>query len=323
MLEHLILARGTLRLREFGLSLDPTAPSALAFVSHAHQDHWAQHARVLCTPETANLLQQQGCRASIQPLAHHRPIVMGRYRLELLPAGHIAGAAQLVVDADERRTVYTGDLGPLSGLPVAGAPEIRSCDELVIDATYGHPRHTYPPPEQALQELLDAVDAARAAGRVPVVIGNALGRLQEAAHALSMAGHSLAATPTVISLTRACGSAGEVLAQRMRPFKGRPPADAVCLYSMRARTHTADWRGVHRIALTGMTAPSAAATLGVEQCVPLVDHADFDDLLRYVRRCGAAKVFTAFTHAVPLAQALADEGIDARPIQEDPQLTLF
>jgi putative mRNA 3-end processing factor len=323
MLDHLILSRGVLRLREFGLSLDPTTPSALAFVSHAHQDHWANHARTLCTPETASLLAQQECQTAIQPLPFHRPIVMGKYRLELVPAGHISGAAQLVVDADEHTTVYTGDLGPLAGLPVAGAPEIRTCDELVIDATYGHPRHVYPAPVDALAQLVDAVAAARAAGLVPVVIGNALGRLQEAAQALITAGQPLAATPTVIAITRACGPAGAELARQMRPFRGTPPADAVCLYSMRARARTADWRRVHRIALTGMTSPGAAGTLGVEQCIPLVDHADFDDLLAYVRRCGARRVWTAFTHAGPLAQALCDEGIDARPLQEDPQLTLF
>jgi putative mRNA 3-end processing factor len=314
---------GLLRLREHGLCLDARRPMALSFVSHAHRDHMAAHARMLCTPVTADLLAAQGWSAAAQPLEVLRPIQLGPYRLELLPAGHISGAAQLLVTAGAHRTIYTGDLGPLAGSVVAGRPMLTECDELIIDATYGHPRHRYEDPAVAVSQLLDRVVAARKRGEVVVVLANPVGRAQEVIHALLDAGLPVNAPPRLVALSRACGGLAALDAARLRPFRGSPPDSGVCVYPIQARARTLAWKNVFRIAVTGMLSPGTPATLGVQDVVGLTDHADFDDLLQLVEESGARRVWTAFTHAGPLAAALTERGVTAAPLVDPPQLPLF
>lgn len=320
---HVVRLQGLLRLREHGLCLDARRPVALSFVSHAHRDHMAAHARALCTPVTADLLAAQGWSTVAQPLEPMRPIQLGPYRLELLPAGHISGAAQLMVTSGTHRTIYTGDLGPLSGSLVAGRPMVTDCDELIVDATYGHPRHRYEDPSVAVARLMDAVMSAGAGGKAVVVLANPLGRAQEVIHALLDAGLGVNAPPKLVSLSRACGGLAALDAARLRPFRGSPPDSGVTVYPIQARSRTLAWKNVFRIAVTGMLSPATPATLGVQEVVGLTDHADFDDLLRLVEESGARRVWTTFTHAAALATELRERGVAASPLLDPPQLSLF
>jgi hypothetical protein len=60
-----------------------------------------------------------------------RPFALGRARLELLPAGGIPGAAELLVELGGWRGLYAGELARQAG----GEPvQVRACDALVVDA---------------------------------------------------------------------------------------------------------------------------------------------------------------------------------------------
>jgi hypothetical protein len=60
-----------------------------------------------------------------------RPFALGRARLELLPAGGIAGASQLLVELGDWRGLYAGELATSVG---GEARQVRACDVLVVDA---------------------------------------------------------------------------------------------------------------------------------------------------------------------------------------------
>ena len=59
--------------------------------------------------------------------------MLGRARLELLPSGALAGAAQLAIELGDWRGIYAG---AVNGIAVGDAEplQVRACDELVIDA---------------------------------------------------------------------------------------------------------------------------------------------------------------------------------------------
>jgi hypothetical protein len=158
---------------------------------------------------------------------------------------------------------------------------------------------------------------------VVVVLANPVGRAQEVIHALLDAGLPVNAPPRLVALSRACGGLAALDAARLRPFRGSPPDSGVCVYPIQARARTLAWKNVFRIAVTGMLSPGTPATLGVQDVVGLTDHADFDDLLQLVEESGARRVWTAFTHAGPLAAALTERGVTAAPLVDPPQLPLF
>jgi hypothetical protein len=61
---------------------------------------------------------------------------------------------------------------------------------------------------------------------------------------------------------------------------------------------------------------------GVDEAVPLSDHAGFDELLEYAMQSGAHRVLAIDGHAEELAAELRRKGMDARAVREHDQLRL-
>ena len=82
----------------------------------------------------------------VKSVPYHQPFqVTPQLRVEFLDAGHILGAAIVVMDVDagprRRRIVFTGDHGR-KNLPILRDPErIPECDALITESTYGDRLH--------------------------------------------------------------------------------------------------------------------------------------------------------------------------------------
>src|SRR4029079_1381220 len=69
--------------------------------------------------------------------------------------------------------VYAGSVDVRGGR-LSGAAELRVCDVLVVDATFGHPRFVFPPAAQTLAEIQVFVAETLAAGDTPVLLASPL-----------------------------------------------------------------------------------------------------------------------------------------------------
>jgi Cft2 family RNA processing exonuclease len=99
--------------------------------------------------------------------------------IELFPAGHILGAAGVVVTAGSSRVVVTGDVSDMTQASVPGlvVPEsARHADLLVIESTYCRPGGK--PRAQEVERFISTVAETVKTGRV-LVPAFALGRAQE------------------------------------------------------------------------------------------------------------------------------------------------
>lgn len=82
----------------------------------------------------------------LRPVPYHQAFeVLPQLRVEFLEAGHILGAAIVVLDVDDgrrqRRVVFTGDHGR-KNLPILRDPEpLPACDALITESTYGDRSH--------------------------------------------------------------------------------------------------------------------------------------------------------------------------------------
>jgi Cft2 family RNA processing exonuclease len=119
-------------------------------------------------------------RYRIRELAFGRVVeVADGVTIELFPAGHILGAAGVVVTAGSSRVVVTGDVSDLAQASVPGmvVPEsARHADLLVIESTYCRPGGK--PRDQEVERFVLAVAETVKTGRV-LVPAFALGRAQE------------------------------------------------------------------------------------------------------------------------------------------------
>ena len=161
------------------LWLDARRKSELSFVSHAHSDHIARHVRTIATSATLKFMTHRlGTLPSALPVPYGRGFDLGPLYLELLPAGHILGSAQLRVTRDDGvRVVYTGDLNTVPSL-TAEPVQVAECDTLIIESTFGHPRYTFPPKERVLADIEAWCRDKLERGVAPILLGYPLGKSQ-------------------------------------------------------------------------------------------------------------------------------------------------
>lgn len=319
-----------LRVRGTQLYVDPVGRTQIGFLAHARGARATLPERTVLSARTLALLeasQQRALRkAAPLPAGWGQSFALAGLRLSLHPAGHVLGSAQLRCQSvDGHVLVYAADLGG-SGprAPSTAEPcERLRCDVLVLRASYGHPRFSFPARGEVLDDLAAFVRGALAEGRTPVVLAASLGGSQEAM--LALEGHELLAHPVILRAAEVYRSQGVAL----------PPASALGTVRFgqvvllpadpRSRRRLAEL-GAHRTCLlSGRAAiPEFAEKLGVDRILPLSDHAGFEDLVEYAIQSGARAVHTFHGHAHDLAEALRARGLEAHPIGEaHRQLELF
>ncbi|HSN90356.1 MAG TPA: MBL fold metallo-hydrolase [Anaeromyxobacteraceae bacterium] len=321
--------RGELRISGSVLHLDARRRVECAFVSHAHGDHIGRHDRTIATAATLALMRHRLGETRRRPTealpaAYRSPFGLGELTLELFPAGHVLGSAQILVTRNGTAVGYTGDLCT-EPTHAAERAEVMPCDVLVMESTFGHPRYVFPPKAETLEAVRRFVDQALSDGATPVLLGYALGKAQEILKFLSGAGYRCRAHPAVHAVNRVYESQGVAL-PGVRPLgpEGPEPGEVVVAPPHLARG--AAMRGVRRrrtAVLTGWALDGARWFRGVDAAFPLSDHADFPSLVAYAKATGASRVFTVHGHADDLAAALRREGLRAEPLRETRQLELL
>jgi Cft2 family RNA processing exonuclease len=310
-----------IHLPEAELWLDPHVAQPVAFVSHAHADHVAAHAHVLATAATAAMMRlraRRGTTARFRPLAYREPYSLGSCSLTLYPAGHVLGSAQALVEREGRRLLYSGDFKLRPGRSAEPA-EVPRADVAIMETTFGRPRYRFPPAEEVAAAIRDFCTAALAADEVAVLFCYTLGKGQEVLAWLDGLVESVWLHPAHAEMAALYRSLGVALPAARSYTPGAPLSRAILLCPPGARR--ADWlRAVRRprtAYLSGWALDRAApGRFGVERCFALSDHADYDDLLEYARRCGARQIYTVHGFAAEFARDLRARGYQAQSLSE-------
>jgi putative mRNA 3-end processing factor len=315
--------RGGLKLQGAALWFDARQRTPLAFVSHAHADHLARHEHVIATRETLALMTHRlGPLQATTEAPYRQPWQVGGLTLELFPAGHVLGAAQVrVTREDGHRVAYTGDLSVGPSLTAAPS-EVVPCDTLVLESTFGHPRYRFPPREATYDAVAAWARAQLAAGVRPILLAYSLGKSQETIAQLTARGLRLCADPAIHAVTQLYVRLGVEL--HARCFDGTFEAGEVGLFPpFRARAPLAHLGPLQLAALTGWALePWGARRAGADVAFPVSDHADFPSLVAYARATGAREVVTVHGLAEDLARGLRQAGLFARAVSERVQLAL-
>src|SRR4051812_9016918 len=192
-----------LRVRGTQLYVDPVGRTQIGFLAHARGARATLPERTVLSARTLSLLeasQQRTIRkAAPLPAAFGQSFALAGLRLSLHPAGHVLGSAQIRCESVNGQVlVYAADLGGFAerAPSTPEACERLRCNVLVLRASYGHPRFSFPPRAQVLADLVAFVRSALAERRTPVVLAASLGGAQEAMRALE--GHEMCAHPAIL-----------------------------------------------------------------------------------------------------------------------------
>jgi DNA ligase-1 len=304
--------------------LDPWDAKRFAFVSHAHSDHIAPHQEVVVSERTARLMQVRlpGSRVEHSlPFGERRSI--RNVDVMLLPAGHIFGSAQCLVFAGEQTLLYTGDLKLRPGRSAEQA-EWHRADTLVMETTFGVPRYRFPPTKEVIDRMVAFCSETIDAGEVPVLLGYSLGKAQEILCALEGAGLSPMLHGSVYRMTRIYEQLGQSFCKYVR-YNRNDVAGKVLICPPSAN-HSPMLEKIprKRVAMISGWAvdPHAVYRYQVDAAFPLSDHADYDDLLRYVNLVQPRRVLTLHGFAAAFASDLRARGLEAWALSEENQMEL-
>jgi len=304
------------------LWLDPWDAKPFAFVSHAHSDHIAPHKEIIVSERTARLMQARlpGKRNEhVLPFGEKRTV--RDVDVTLLPAGHIFGSAQIFLENES--LLYTGDFKLREGKSAEPA-EWRHSDTLIMETTFGLPRYRFPATEQVVNQIIAFCREAIDEGEVPVLLGYSLGKAQEILCSLAGAGLTPMLHGSVYQMTRIYEQFGQSFCEYVR-YNANEVAGKVLICPPSAnRSRMLEKIPRKRVAMISGWAvdPNAIYRYQTDAAFPLSDHADYDDLLRYVELVQPKRVLTLHGFAAQFAKDLRDRGVEAWALGKQNQLEL-
>jgi putative mRNA 3-end processing factor len=302
--------------------IDPTAGAERALITHGHGDHArAGNRQVLATEGTLAIMRARfGDEAggTLQPAAYGEIIRIGEVDVSFVPAGHILGSAQIVMEYRGSRVVVSGDY---KRRPDATCPpfEPQRCDVFVTEATFGLPVFRHPSDVHEIARLLHSLRLFPE--RCQVVGVYALGKCQRLLTMLRRAGYDEpvylhGALIALCDLYTAHGiDLGPVL-----------PATGVARDEMKgcivlAPPGATNDRWARRLpepvvgmASGWMRVRQRAKARGVELPLVISDHADWDELLQTLTDTGAPEIWVTHGREEALIHQAQAMGLKARSL---------
>ena len=317
--------RGAVHLPGPDLWLDPHYSKPLAFVSHAHSDHTGRHERTIATPTTLRLMEARmgTLHGEKIPLPFDELRDFEKFRMRLLPAGHVLGSAQCFVETEQGSLLYTGDFKLRQGASAETTAHTRA-ETLIMETTYGLPRYVFPPFEEVMAQILKFCIESLEEGATPILLGYSLGKSQEILANLCGAAMRVMLHSTIAKLIPVYESEGIVFPEHT-PWDTKNAAGHVliCPPTSAGSRAMALMKKRRVAAITGWAMDAGAVhRMRCDAAFPLSDHAGYDDLLRHVENVAPKRVLTLHGFASEFAADLRSRGIEAWALTGPNQLDL-
>jgi len=324
------LTEKSLYVAALDLWIDSLHERERCYVSHGHADHARAHRTVVTSVNNARVCRHRfggkpgRPEVAFEEHAFNEPWNEGEHRLTLFSAGHVLGSSQLLIDGAAGAFVYTGDF-KLARSYTCEPPEVKKCDVLLMECTFGRPQYVFPPREEVEEQIVAFAALALADGNAPVFYAYSLGKAQEAMAILLKANIPVTAHGAVHAMSRVYEDAGVHLGAYAKYDPETYDGTSALIWPPpgKKRPKGANKRPLRTVMLTGWAMdPGACYRYNVGSMIALSDHADFPSLLAYIERAEPKKVW--LNHGPPeFTHHLRRLGIDAHYLQAHQQLALF
>jgi putative mRNA 3-end processing factor len=238
--------------------------------------------------------------------------------VRLVPAGHILGSAQAVIDYRGSRVVVSGDYKRRPD-PTCLGFEPQRCDLFITEATFGLPVFRHPPDSHEIEKLLHS--ARLYPERCHLVGVYALGKCQRLIALLREAGYDepIYLHGALLGLTELYENFGIALGPLLlslglpqEAFKGKivlaPPAALADRWTRRLPNP------VTALASGWMRVKQRAKARGIELPLVISDHADWDELTRTLEDVGADEIWVTHGREEALVHHATTHGLKARAL---------
>jgi len=167
--------------------IDPSQPKPKTLITHGHGDHArGGHGAVLATPETLAIMGLRYGQQKGQPVAYGESVRVGQVDVSFVPAGHVLGSAQIVLEYKGEKIVVSGDYKRRAD-PTCHEFVPVPCDVFITEATFGLPVFHHPETGGEIDRLLHRLHSVDS--RCVLVGAYALGKAQRVISELRRRGH--------------------------------------------------------------------------------------------------------------------------------------
>lgn len=134
--------------------IDPSRPRPRSLVTHGHADHaCGGHGQVWATPETLAIMGVRYGEQCGSPVGYGESFRVGEVDVSFVPAGHVLGSAQIVLEHKGERVVVSGDYKRREDPTCAPFVPVP-CDIFITEATFGLPVFRHPDTGAEIDRLL-------------------------------------------------------------------------------------------------------------------------------------------------------------------------
>ena len=302
--------------------IDPARPVPRAVITHGHGDHARPgNEHVLATPETVAIMRQRYgelAGGTLQATRYGEPVALNGVSVCLVPAGHVLGSAQLVIEYKGVRIVVSGDYKRRPD-PTCPSFQPQRCDLFVTEATFALPVFRHPPDRHEIDKLLHSLQLYPE--RCQLVGVYALGKCQRVVALLRVAGYDapvymhgalLGLTELYQSLGIDLGDVRLATGVARDELKGKivlaPPMALADRWTRRLPDP------VIALASGWMRVKQRAKARGIELPLVISDHADWDELTQTLDEVGAAEIWVTHGREEALVHYAAQTGRRARAL---------
>ncbi|MEM3507133.1 MAG: MBL fold metallo-hydrolase [Candidatus Bathyarchaeia archaeon] len=289
-------------------------------ISHAHSDHtygFNAKSKKYSTIETKKIYEA----IKHKPISNYIELKIGKKLkiddVEIIPlnSGHMLGATQFKIFLPEKTIVYTGDINCVDTLTSKAADEVF-CDELIIEATYGDPSFILPDRELVYAKIVNWAMEQIKKNKIPTFHVYAAGKAQEIIKLfnlytkLKVVLHPLPSKISKVYLESGINLEYEDFSKIFNDF----PCIHVTTLSM----------NLFPKAVKALATGWALKFSGKDYAFPLSSHADFKQLIQFVKKTKAKTVYTFVGFKEAFASILRKKlNIKAKPLPTFTQKSLY
>ncbi len=309
------------------IPIDPSksCKESVALITHGHADHAPKSTETeyICTKETADIVKTRySLNAKFKAVPFGKRLSLNGSKISLHNSGHILGSAQVLVEGTKTVAV-SSDFKMQDSIIQKGAFPLK-CDILVVESTFGLPTYSFPKREEVYREIGSFVKKKSRQGFV-VLAGYSLGKAQELTKVVNEYTKEIPLVHDSIFKNnkvyeRNGVKLGDYLELNHNLHESNvlimPPSLVnhnllqVLEYSLHKKVYSA--------MATGWESRN-----GFDEIFHLSDHADFQQLMEYVKQAEPKLVITMHGSEREFASYVQRRlGIAARPLGEKGQKTI-
>ena len=306
--------------------IDPVSAVDTAIITHGHADHArAGHRHVIATEQTLAIMSARygsNFASSKTALTYNEQSSVGNVGVRLIPAGHVLGSAQIVLEYAQTKIIAAGDYKRRWD-PTCSSFQVEHCDVFITEATFGLPIFSHPEPGDEIKKLMQA--RYLFPNRSIVIGAYSLGKAQRLIALIRRAGYNETifihgAMKKLCELYQSFGiqlgslkttPIGKIDKQQIslaNKFILAPPSAMGTKWAQRLNdplvVSASGWMQVRQRAKQG----------GVELPLVISDHADWNDILRTIQEVKATEIWVTHGREDALIHACSKMGLSAKAL---------